>query len=38
MEVASSVSAQPITLEETMSGARNRAERAFRNCGYMFCL
>lgn len=33
-EVGSGVSAQPMNLEETVRGARNRARNAFANCDY----
>lgn len=34
IDVESNVSTQPRSLEETIRGAKNRANAAFRNCGY----
>lgn len=38
VEVDSGISAQPLTLEETIRGAMNRAKNAFRDCDYSFGL
>jgi inosine/xanthosine triphosphatase len=34
LKVSSNISDQPVTLEETIKGAKNRAVNAFKNCEY----
>ncbi len=38
VEVESGISEQPLSLEETVQGAKTRAKNAFKNCDYSFGL